>query len=671
MSAPMNLSQMSFLSASTIPPDASFNFDQIERDAMRMQNIANRNPYEVQQIQQLQQQQHSMLQQSVMQPVQMSFIQPQQHQQSFVHGYPQPQQHLYNQQQQQMHQSYMQPYNVPLAYHQYYNQTVPYGHQSMNQSNANVSQQQFVVHSHSDQNRYNQPNSLEYSETSQSQKEKKVTKIQEFKLSERKDKSEKVKKELEEKMKAECTFKPKINNYSGSKKDRDKEERLKALAANRREEYLRREQEKEKLERNELDRFAFQPNLDRSKGNINPEVAIHATERLAKEADNRYAKREQAKREQEMAEINQHNFIPRIHSEVPDDYVPVHEKVYELQKQKEEKLKELRMQQEISNRDIMTFEPQISDRSRAIAKSVKGMSKRRRKVSGQSEEELNCTFQPNVNPKSEEILQHLRLYNEDNDFVKRQEILNARIQKRKELLQEKENQNNVYSFKPNLNRTSIIIAESNLMRASENHNDKYERLAYKDKQKKEAIHQLIEDQYYQQFRFQPELNDISKSIGQSTNVSDYQWQAERKKRKIDLIQKEKYEFKPTLLTSKNPDTQPKYNDPTVQERKKKKIAFAQKVQEFNELKECTFVPNTNKNVSSVDPQQLQQQGPIVIKGLGTHLERMDKAKKNDIDRKEAEENAFKVKVKPQDTDLNYTIPEPFHLSEQRKSFQGF
>ena len=92
-----------------------------------------------------------------------------------------------------------------------------------------------------------------------------------------------------------------------------------------------------------------------------------------------------------------------------------------------------------------------------------------------------------------------------------------------------------FPFKPTINRTSQMIVDSNIQRASENVGEKIERLAIKDKQKREVLQQVVQTQYYQQFKFEPELNPISKNFGQASNVTDYQLFEERKKRKCKYI----------------------------------------------------------------------------------------------------------------------------------------
>ena len=50
---------------------------------------------------------------------------------------------------------------------------------------------------------------------------------------------------------------------------------------------------------------------------------------------------------------------------------------------------------------------------------------------------------------------------------------------------------------------------------------------------------------------------------------------------------------------------------------------------------------------------------MIIRGLGKHLERRDRAKKLEEEKREREEKVFRPRVKGQGTKLPFTIPVPF------------
>lgn len=59
-------------------------------------------------------------------------------------------------------------------------------------------------------------------------------------------------------------------------------------------------------------------------------------------------------------------------------------------------------------------------------------------------------------------------------------------------------------------------------------------------------------------------------------------------------------------------------------------------QEVSEMQRCTFVPQTN-------PAILRAQGPVLVRGLGRHLELKDVAQQREQERREREAQAFGVR----------------------------
>lgn len=84
-------------------------------------------------------------------------------------------------------------------------------------------------------------------------------------------------------------------------------------------------------------------------------------DRLHHEADDRVAVREKAKRAMEEREMQQYSFRPRINEAATDALVdmsnhrPLHERVGELQRQRNENLQKLRMRKEMDPE--LTFQP--------------------------------------------------------------------------------------------------------------------------------------------------------------------------------------------------------------------------------------------------------------------------------------------------------------------------
>ncbi len=99
--------------------------------------------------------------------------------------------------------------------------------------------------------------------------------------------------------------------------------------------------------------------------------------RLAHEADKRREKREKLKREQQELELQDCTFQPNINRKTSNPTIvnlkkfdegrtPLHERVQEIQKQRQERIQNLRAKSELEERQNY-FKPQINQRSDKLA----------------------------------------------------------------------------------------------------------------------------------------------------------------------------------------------------------------------------------------------------------------------------------------------------------------
>lgn len=87
------------------------------------------------------------------------------------------------------------------------------------------------------------------------------------------------------------------------------------------------------------------------------------------------------------------------------------------------------------------------------------------------------------------------------------------------------------------------------------------------------------------------------------------------------------------------------------------IRLLREEREIGEMQSCTFEPRTNRGI-------LRAAGPVLVRGLGRHLELRNVAEQQEIDRQEREARAFGVRPgAPRRTMLGETMLEPFTLSE--------
>lgn len=103
----------------------------------------------------------------------------------------------------------------------------------------------------------------------------------------------------------------------------------------------------------------------------------------------------------------------------------------------------------------------------------------------------------------------------------------------------------------------------------------------------------------------------------------------------------------------------------IKDKERKKMAeceHVKKKKEYEELKECTFTPAIKRNLPKQPP------GPIVVRGLGRHLELKELAQRQAEDKARRHDKAFLTNVSD-NASKPYTVPSPFHLSSNDKKHE--
>jgi hypothetical protein len=541
---------------------------------------------------------------------------------------------------------------------------------------------------------------------------------------------EAVQKEIEEEFNQQFTFQPKINAFSNQVVRQTLEERIEAMAKHREAEIQRREREKLMQEKKEMEQCTFKPRINKWS---QPSLRDHipADERLFHDADNRVVNREKAKRELEDQVIQQHSFKPQLNPltdkllEQGQNYRPVHERVGELQRKKYERMQKLRLESE-KDPDLQ-FNPKINELSSKLARQRSEqdvaerlhtdiVQKMQRRSADQEEWQRrlaqDCTFSPHINPTSQKIVEESEMFaGPKRDFLHRQSEWNKRQRRRQELDRQVVEAATAVTFKPKINETSEAIVSSK-KKGEETEEERLQRLAYQDLQRKEAMRKAMEKQLQSQYSFKPEINPVSKAIGKASSIDQLVSNEKSKKVKERMAQEAEQAFKrehtfrpkvnPSMVVAISPGSAASPNSfastpggplnmssmsssaaapaassklkfkeaenlgKTIEEMRKekeRKIEEARKALEFEELKECTFQP--------VKPQSKvkQPEGPILVRGLGKYLERKEHARKIAEEQKEREEKAFLVNATG--NRHPFTVPQPFQLhgdyhSEMRK-----
>ncbi len=481
----------------------------------------------------------------------------------------------------------------------------------------------------------------------------------------------------------EYVYQPQMNNFMDNRIPLSKEQVFQRLTKGKN--YKELEEQKRRMEEEEFSKYTFRPNVSKKRSATSVSNG-KVVDRLFQESESKYLKREIQKREEE-EKLKEELFQPTINKKTLQfldlaNYKPVYERVGQLQKQKNEKIVNLKIRQEIENPDF-SFKPQLNEVSVKIAEckfqdrpftdrlgqQIKEyVDKKYVHAKTEPEETKDLTFQPQLNPNSVKIAQESNLFTQA-DFLKRQEMYKMR---EKEKQQMKSPRQGDFTFSPQISQTSKLLIAAKTNRGGETLEEKMERLAYKEKKKMEHLKDCLQEKYYSQFNYQPEINAISKSIAKATDLTELvnNSQVKRKQEEIahqyEEMKQRVYTFKPQTnetskiigankfsLNTKQVDQLAERVEEKKRE-KEKKIDQAKRMYQYEELKDCTFQPQTNKKAT-------QKEDAVVVRGLGKHLERTEKAKKLKDEQLEREDKAFKVKLKPTNQSVNYTIPEPFNF----------
>lgn len=337
--------------------------------------------------------------------------------------------------------------------------------------------------------------------------------------------------------------------------------------------------------------------------------------RLHADAAKRRRQRDELARAAKDAEAAAHPYRPTINADgaggavsggldatgatghVPSDPRPLHERAFDLQRQKQEDLARRRIAAMTGDAEL-TFQPAISRRSSHIVHASRrgagadssdlggglatsaltlppssghpssvarqeDVSERllregdarkvraaRRKAMHAEEEAARLTFEPQVNEHSAKLVDEnpsMRM-----GFLERQRsFLEARQRK---IDAAKDAEAAQCTFKPKTRGADALLAYTRPELAAESERDRVERLARGDAERTEQLKQAISEEYYAQFQFKPKINGISKRLGRAHTVDEHHRDEQRRAaiaRAKDAAEREEMRqctFKPALQT---------------------------------------------------------------------------------------------------------------------------
>lgn len=427
-----------------------------------------------------------------------------------------------------------------------------------------------------------------------------------------------------------------------------------------------------------------------------------ASDRLFAEAEAQRQRRAEAQRKRVAEETAAYSFRPSIN---PDSrevlaatahlYKPIEARVADLQRAKEENVHRLRMEQLLEDENL-TFRPRINEKSEVVARQrsqeagLKTVSERlafeaevaqQRRAAREREwaerEARRHSFAPRINPRSEKLV--------EGGFEERQERAKEVAKHKRAELERRVAEAEHCTFQPAIGNAEQVLAHTRPALVTESAEERYERLASRDKVTIDTVRAAMQEEYYRQFSFEPELNPVSRRIGRTRTVAEHASDLERQRAReraalaLEHERSKECTFQPRLET--DPDrvlehaTHPVFRlNPTdtegmgdrirgvLEERERRKEA-ARREAEYEALKECPFIPETHAGKPVAEPE-----GPVVVRGLGRHLELRDLALQLAEERARREEEAFKVKgpaaAKPAGAP---TVPAPFRLAGERRA----
>ena len=531
----------------------------------------------------------------------------------------------------------------------------------------------------------------------------------------------------------ELTFKPKTLSRPSTPSRQEgmsRQERIAQLSTPRTAQWEKYEKLRAEHKASETKDCTFHPNINRKPkkmagvfGSVPPRpstrgadnvdrASMPVPDRLYMDADNRYRARENAKRQLAEAEVASFPFQPAINDNSraaieAEGYRPIHERVGELMRKKQESLAAARVQMELENPDL-TFAPKVSDASRAIARGLEeeaGVDPRHRidrlssgasftseramrRTLGYGGQRSNegegddHTFKPHLNENTRRLCEMMAeegVRGGAGSFLERQAEHAAKSRKEKEGIRARYDEE--CTFHPNTGNAEEVLKRSQqkMTRLGETPAERVARLAYQDKKEKEHKQKVAEENYYKQFTHKPKLSKAARKVD-AVALEEAAWRREQRRLRAEEAAeeafREEYTFEPNK-DRKHTDAAPrpyqvdysKEDGITARIReyhREKEICLqeARAEKEFKELQECTFHPNVGMKtkLSGIGEVGATKSVAEVVNGLGRYLERRQRAKQLEEQARARAKKVFLEDVRDKVVSHRQTIPVPYNIS---------
>ena len=517
----------------------------------------------------------------------------------------------------------------------------------------------------------------------------------------------------------ELTFKPKTiarRRSAGSASDAvTSEERISRLSTPRTKLWQKCEQIRSERAGEETKECTFAPRVGRG-----PRMARGVSARssnapfpyrLYVDGESRYRRREEARRQIAEAEIASFPFQPAINDNSraaveAEGYRPIHERVGELLRKKQEALAEARVQVELENPDL-TYAPKVSDASRAIACGLEleagdarsaverlasgervrsaasrgpgaaalGRPSRARRKSYDAAARDEHTFAPRLNENTKRLCDMMAeegVRGGGGTFLERQAEHAAKSDLAKRATRERLEKE--CTFHPNTgNAGEVLLKSKHVVRLGETPRERIARLAFLEKQTREQKRLKAEEAFHKQFSFRPKLSSTARSKAPTplhelvANPRGAEIRAAAEAAAAEAFAAE-HTFEPNV-GAKHADAAPRpfqvnYSNrdgitSRIREYRREKEVVLQEARnekEFRELEACTFQPNVSNRARSKPVSAPGLSVAEVVPGLGRHLELRKRAKQMEEEAAARRSKAFLEDAAARDIRHRQTVP---------------
>jgi len=271
------------------------------------------------------------------------------------------------------------------------------------------------------------------------------------------------------------------------------------------------------------------------------------------------------------------------------------------------------------------------------------------------------------------------------DFLTRQQTFELAKQRRQEL--RSQHADATCTFKPEISDTSRQIVSGNVEYVGETTEERINRLAVRDVQRRDQVRGALEELHYRECTFKPSLNPTSQMLaakfedvasfdsldaGAVVHERLYRVHANRSTCSQDT-RADECTFTPAISTAtakRYSHVKSRYaaqsgaqimeNIQDELQRKEEHLSEKRRRREAEQNAECTFNPETTKSYE--EPEQV-----VVVSGLGRFFELRELARKQQEDQQKREAKVFQPSSKSRCDGI--TIPEPFALSGGGKAPQ--